>query len=67
MKESEEEAVKVAGSSDSQPAPTPEHAGSREDEEERAKQRVDDAEVQQQQIVNSLDLKKEINFMNVLI
>jgi len=50
VKKSEEEAVKVAGSTDSQPAPTPtpEHAGSREDEEESAKQRVDDAEVQQQ-------------------
>ena len=48
MKKREEEAVKVARSSDSQPVPTPEHAGSREKEEQRAKQRVDDAEVQQQ-------------------
>jgi hypothetical protein len=46
VKKREEEAVKAAGSSESQPAPTAEYAGSREAEEESAKQRVDDTEVQ---------------------
>jgi hypothetical protein len=48
VKKCEEETVKVAGSSGSQPVPASEHVGSREEEEERAKQRVHDAEVQQQ-------------------
>jgi hypothetical protein len=58
VKKREEEAVKAAGNSDSQPVPTREHAGSRKEEEESAEQRVDETEVQQQQAVGSLDLNK---------
>jgi hypothetical protein len=61
VKQREEEAVKAAGSTTPQPAPATEHAWSREEEEESAKQGIDNTEVQEQQVVGSLDLQQENN------
>jgi hypothetical protein len=58
VKQREEETVKAARCSYPYPAPVAEHAGSREEEEESAKQGVNDAEVQQQKVVGSLDLQE---------
>jgi hypothetical protein len=66
VEQREQKAMKVAGSSESQPVPAAEHAGSREEEEESAKKGVDNTKVQQEQVVGSLDLQQETNVMNPL-
>jgi hypothetical protein len=58
VKEREQKAMEVAGSSETKPVPAAEHAGSREEQEEGTEQRVDNTQVEKQQVVGSLDLQQ---------